>query len=385
MNQYNLRLAKQSDIQTILTLYEGKIDYKFGSKSPSIGCNDEIILENLKNDISNPEDVKGLYVIENLNKNILASCNIYSAFHRNGYTFLQFYYKKDINETTAKELLEIVMNLCFQELNYNKLNIDVRSTQIEFYSVFIKCGFQIEVTLREHFFTQGSYEDIIRLGLTKYDYINKTIFLQTLQNGALKNNEDYIIKPNVLPTKPLLRGEKVYLSPISADDIDLIYNLCSETDDVYFASIAAAAPTSYHSIKRLSQKENDYIFFHEGMTFGIKKNDGNIVGTINANFIDNRNRNLMLGLTIYSTSDRGNGYGSEAIKLFTDFAFLEMNMHRVYLGCFSFNDRAFNLYKHIGFKPEGINRSFIYRNGNYYDEYVLGVLKQEWLNLRGYL
>jgi RimJ/RimL family protein N-acetyltransferase len=127
------------------------------------------------------------------------------------------------------------------------------------------------------------------------------------------------------------------------------------------------------------------MFFQKGVLFAIRNKEGRVVGIIGSSRIDNRNRNLMIGLEIYNTKERGKGYGSEAIRLFTDFAFLEMNMHRVYLGCFDFNSHAGYLYERLGFRPEGINRSFVYRNGNYYNEVAFGVVKKDWLMLRGYL
>ena len=93
----------------------------------------------------------------------------------------------------------------------------------------------------------------------------------------------------------------------------------------------------------------------------------------------------MISLEIFNSKERGRGYGSEAIRLFTDYAFLEMNMHRVYLGCFEFNNHAKYLYERLGFKSEGVNRAFVYRNGNYYNETSFGVVKKDWLTLRGYL
>jgi len=157
------------------------------------------------------------------------------------------------------------------------------------------------------------------------------------------------------------------------------------SDDKNYASIAAAAPTNLDSILEYSQKENDLCFLNERISFGIKKKDGQIIGTIDADTIDHRNRSLMIGVTIYNPSERGKGYGREAIELLTDFAFLELNMHRVYLGYFAFNDDVGNLYEKIGFKLEGVNREFIYRNGNYYNENVMGILKKEWLALRNYI
>ncbi|WP_306432182.1 GNAT family N-acetyltransferase [Staphylococcus haemolyticus] len=53
-------------------------------------------------------------------------------------------------------------------------------------------------------------------------------------------------------------------------------------------------------------------------------------------------------------------------------------MHKVDLKVFSFNDKAINLYKKLGFKEEGRNREAIYRNGFYQDIINMGLLENEY-------
>lgn len=63
----------------------------------------------------------------------------------------------------------------------------------------------------------------------------------------------------------------------------------------------------------------------------------------------------------------GQGYGQEALTLLLDYAFLELNLHRLSLRVFSFNDRAVKLYKSLGFQHEGTCKEAIFRNGTWHD------------------
>jgi RimJ/RimL family protein N-acetyltransferase len=81
--------------------------------------------------------------------------------------------------------------------------------------------------------------------------------------------------------------------------------------------------------------------------------------------------------------DRGKGYGSEALKLLLQFAFLELNLHRIGLDVISYNEPAIRSYIRSGFSEEGRVREAIYREGKRYDRIYMGLLKQEWLALEG--
>ena len=72
------------------------------------------------------------------------------------------------------------------------------------------------------------------------------------------------------------------------------------------------------------------------------------------------------------------GYGREAIELTLKFAFHELNLHRIQLTVFSYNERAIALYESFGFKREGVFREHLQRDGRRYDMYLFGLLRHEW-------
>ena len=74
----------------------------------------------------------------------------------------------------------------------------------------------------------------------------------------------------------------------------------------------------------------------------------------------------------------GQGYGSEALDLLLRFAFTEMNLHRLQLTVFDYNERARVLYKRFGFRREGVFRQFLLRDGKRHDMLLMGLLAREW-------
>lgn len=72
------------------------------------------------------------------------------------------------------------------------------------------------------------------------------------------------------------------------------------------------------------------------------------------------------------------GYGREAVTLLLNYAFGEMDLHRVGLIVFAANERAVALYRRLGFVQEGRWRQFLRRDGVDQDVLVMGILRHEW-------
>jgi RimJ/RimL family protein N-acetyltransferase len=79
-----------------------------------------------------------------------------------------------------------------------------------------------------------------------------------------------------------------------------------------------------------------------------------------------------------SSEYQGQGYGHEAMTLALQFAFDEINLHRVQLTVFDYNIPAIRLYEKLGFKREGVFREFMQRDGQRHDMYLYGLLSSEW-------
>ncbi len=88
-----------------------------------------------------------------------------------------------------------------------------------------------------------------------------------------------------------------------------------------------------------------------------------LVGIVSLINIDYKNRSAECIIDIGAKDMWAKGIGSSALSLILEFAFLELNLHRVYLQVFSFNKRAIKLYEKMGFTQEGRQRQALYRMG----------------------
>lgn len=104
-----------------------------------------------------------------------------------------------------------------------------------------------------------------------------------------------------------------------------------------------------------------------------------IVGVIYLISIDWVSKNCELAILIGDTTHRGKGVGTFAIKSALRHAFLDLNLHRVYLTALEDNRHALNLYRKVGFTNEGTHKESIYKNGKYLNMIQMALLKSEYI------
>lgn len=102
------------------------------------------------------------------------------------------------------------------------------------------------------------------------------------------------------------------------------------------------------------------------------------IGIMSLISIDYKNRNAELILDIGEPDYWGKGYGQEALKILLQYAFNELNLHRLSLRVFDFNERAIRLYTKMGFKQEGVVKEALFRNGAWHDIIHMGLLQSEY-------
>ncbi|KAF2101189.1 acyl-CoA N-acyltransferase [Rhizodiscina lignyota] len=88
-------------------------------------------------------------------------------------------------------------------------------------------------------------------------------------------------------------------------------------------------------------------------------------------------RNSTMSIQI-CREEQGKGYGTEAVKWALEWGFMTAGLHRVSIGCFSFNEGARKLYVRLGFVVEGRTREAAWKNGGWHDVIEMGMLEGEW-------
>lgn len=114
-------------------------------------------------------------------------------------------------------------------------------------------------------------------------------------------------------------------------------------------------------------------------TFAIETLDGGqLLGGCGVNAVDWKNSHATLGIFIGEDEFLGKGYGTDAFKILIRFVFDEMNINKVKLDVYSFNERAVKSYEKCGFKVDGVQRDDIFREGKYHNIINMSILRSEY-------
>lgn len=106
-----------------------------------------------------------------------------------------------------------------------------------------------------------------------------------------------------------------------------------------------------------------------------KKDDRSHIGNASIHDIDWVSRTAWFGLFIGEPSAWNRGFGSDAISALMRFAFDEMNLQKLRINVFDYNDRAKHVLLARGFVQEGkLSRDF-FREGLFHDIVLLSVFR----------
>lgn len=168
--------------------------------------------------------------------------------------------------------------------------------------------------------------------------------------------------------------EQVRLRPLRNEDRGLLYQWITDRD-LYILN------SSYHPISEADHEAWMDTVMRKNtnlVLFVIEDNkSGKAIGTCQLRNINWRYQNAELQIRIGDRRFHGCGYGTESVKLLTNFGFADLNLHRIYLLVFSTNERAFKAYAKCGFKKEGLLREAAYIDGCWVDIVVMGLLRGE--------
>jgi RimJ/RimL family protein N-acetyltransferase len=174
----------------------------------------------------------------------------------------------------------------------------------------------------------------------------------------------------------LFHGEKVRLTAFRHEDLGVALRWEDDSDYLRQLIGAAARPRAQEQVQGWYKQ---HVEDKDGNLFAIRLRDSDtLVGFIELDDILWNAGSAWYAIGIGDRNARGKGYGTEATRLALQFAFDELNLHRVQLTVFAYNEPAIRVYERCGFQREGVFRDQIYRDGVRYDSYLYGILRPEW-------
>ncbi|HEY6395613.1 MAG TPA: GNAT family protein [Candidatus Binataceae bacterium] len=102
------------------------------------------------------------------------------------------------------------------------------------------------------------------------------------------------------------------------------------------------------------------------------------IGAIGLHGIDWIIRSAEIGIVIGDKSRWGTGYGTDAMRVIMRLGFDKMNLHRMWLRVFDFNQRAIVSDEKCGFRRWGVLRDGKFLKGKYHDTIIMGIVEDEY-------
>lgn len=170
-------------------------------------------------------------------------------------------------------------------------------------------------------------------------------------------------------------GERVYLSPVNADEVDAYLKWMNEDKPL---------ATFFGQYSQMVSSKSDLQWLYEPPKnmhrFAIVLLDNDmLIGSVSLHNIDHLNRNAYIGIFIGGEENRGKGYGAEAIRLILDYGFGTMNLHSINLSVHADNYTGISCYKKVGFREVGKLPEVIFKDGKYVDKILMEILEHEFV------
>src|SRR5436305_10941100 len=162
----------------------------------------------------------------------------------------------------------------------------------------------------------------------------------------------------------MIAGEHVILRAFELEDAERCYRWMNDPNIV--RTLKTRYPIAF-------QKEEEWLerAMHASPNerhYAIeRKDDRSHIGNASIHDIDWVSRNAWFGLFIGEPTAWNRGFGSDAISTLVRFAFDDMNLMKLRINVFDYNDRAKHVLEGRGFVQEGKLARDFYREGTWHD------------------
>lgn len=173
----------------------------------------------------------------------------------------------------------------------------------------------------------------------------------------------------------ILTGAKVNIRKLIRQDVPLLVKWKNDSE---IADLVRGGPinTNFDIENRRFEKG---LMEHDTMRLIIETHSKRPIGFISVGEIDRENRKAEVGMLIGEKEFWNQGYGTDTLVTLLHYLFTEQGLNRIGLEVFEYNTRAKRAYEKIGFRVEGIQRKGLYRKNKYYDIYLMGILRDEFI------
>lgn len=193
---------------------------------------------------------------------------------------------------------------------------------------------------------------------------------------------------------PFLIGKRIYLRAIVEEDLPYYFDWLNDAETTrymqrgiypnnmdemreYMKSMQRSKDGMHLAIVREVRvvKENSKLLQNVKLPPAIYRTH---IGNITLLNIHPTFRSAEISIIIGDKQSRGQGCGTEAIKLLVNHAFTRMNLNRIQAGAVVENIGCIKAFENAGFVREGVLRQAYYCDGEYQGVVIMGLIKSDW-------
>lgn len=175
----------------------------------------------------------------------------------------------------------------------------------------------------------------------------------------------------------MLKGKSVLLRPVRRSDISYFLKWFNDPEVIQYLELYLPMTEMYEEkfIEELgtTRAKSDVILVIEA----IEGASTRPIGNCGLHEINPKDRKATFGIVIGEKDYWSKTYGTEAARLMINYGFQQLNLHRISSSAFGFNERSIKFHKKVGFREEGRLLQAIFKNGQYHDLVLFGILREE--------
>jgi RimJ/RimL family protein N-acetyltransferase len=167
-------------------------------------------------------------------------------------------------------------------------------------------------------------------------------------------------------------SDAVQIRRARADDADFLLELILDEETRPFLGLPGEL-TRGDLLEEIARSDE------EPQAFGrfVIEAGGERVGSLGFRLVNERNRIAEGGRFAIHPSHRGRGIGDEAARLFQRFLLVDLDLHRIELQIYGFNERAIVQAERTGYVREGVKRKAYLKNGEWQDAVLFGLVRED--------
>ena len=164
---------------------------------------------------------------------------------------------------------------------------------------------------------------------------------------------------------PDIATDKVRLRALEPTDAELLY-LWENDRDLWRVS-STTAPLSRHAILRFIE-EQQYDIYATRQRRLVIESENSAVGTIDIFDFDPQNQRFGIGIMVYASEHRRQGYARAAIEAIKEYGRTTLFVNQIWASVAEDNIASLELFRRCGFEECGRRKAWLRREGGYVAE-----------------